>query len=175
MLRNRVRNERTTNIVLDEFRSAVRDLVLCYTGTEPVVTESATTVDESELTALVGLAGENFSGSVAISTTLAEAAELAATTPDNLKDWVGELANQLAGRFKNKLGGYGLQPGLSPPSIIMGERVRIRSLSAERYSAAVSTDRIRLFVQLAFVVPAEVVLETREESLVMAEGSVELF
>ncbi|MFO0725223.1 MAG: chemotaxis protein CheX [Myxococcota bacterium] len=51
---------------------------------------------------------------------------------DQLHDWVGELSNQLLGRFKRKLLSRGVEIEMTPPSIVVGSNVRLRSPSRAR-------------------------------------------
>lgn len=44
---------------------------------------------------------------------------------DDLSDWLGELANQLAGRFKNKVISYGRKLELGVPTVIQGVGLKI--------------------------------------------------
>lgn len=43
----------------------------------------------------------------------------------DLNDWLGELANQLAGRFKNKVVPYGRKLELGIPTVIQGNHLKI--------------------------------------------------
>jgi CheY-specific phosphatase CheX len=79
-----------------------------------------------EVVAILGFAGTDIAGSVALCTShecLDELARLGhATLPE---DWLGELSNQLAGRFKRRLAPHGASFGLSTPVILLGDRLRL--------------------------------------------------
>lgn len=79
-----------------------------------------------EVVAILGFAGTDIAGSVALCTSQACLDALAklgqATLPE---DWLGELSNQLAGRFKRRLAPHGATFGLGTPVILLGERLRL--------------------------------------------------
>lgn len=49
------------------------------------------------------------------------------------QDWIGELANQLLGRLKNKLLSYNVELALSTPVVVQGTQIRF---AAARHGAA---------------------------------------
>ncbi len=72
---------------------------------------------------VVGFTSPDFSGSLVIGTTLDIVRE---TSPEasSLHDWMGELANQLLGRIKNRLLRYGVALDMAIPVVIMGIELR---------------------------------------------------
>jgi chemotaxis protein CheX len=46
---------------------------------------------------------------------------------DDVADWAGEVANQLMGRIKNRLGTHGLAIPTSIPCVVRGDRLRLAS------------------------------------------------
>ena len=78
----------------------------------------------ADIAGIIGLVDDGVRGNITIATT---GAVLEATCPgENHRDWIGELANQLLGRTKNKLLIYGLDLKLSPPVAITGENLRVQ-------------------------------------------------
>jgi hypothetical protein len=56
---------------------------------------------------------------------------------DNLRDWMGELTNQLVGRIKNKLLARGVEIALTSPVVLKGEHIAPvprRALNPEVFS-----------------------------------------
>jgi CheY-specific phosphatase CheX len=83
---------------------------------------------DTELAGSIGLVGAGISGSILVATT---AAVLRATgqtdgSRESTCDWVGELANQLAGRLKNQLLRYGVELNVSTPVVIEGKALQVR-------------------------------------------------
>ncbi len=82
------------------------------------------------LISLIGLSDSAFRASLTICvtpnllTTSFPAPEESINESD-LHDWLGELANQLAGRFKNKLVPYGRKLELGIPTVIQGAHLKI--------------------------------------------------
>lgn len=78
----------------------------------------------SEMVAVIGFTSDELRGSLAIS---AKVEFFAATnviseapTDEQVRDWAGELANQLMGRLKNRLLGYDLVLAMGTPMVITG-------------------------------------------------------
>ncbi len=103
----------SSEILLDNFCKAVGDLVECYSGTQPEVAADIASADDHDYTAIIGLCDDGLSASIALTTNTETLRALSPLPLSNMADWLGELNNQLAGRFKNKLCVYGLQPKLS--------------------------------------------------------------
>lgn len=79
-----------------------------------------------DITSILGFAGTNIAGSVALCTSiecLGALAELGQTKMP--EDWLGELSNQLVGRFKRRLAPHGASFGLGTPVVLLGERLRL--------------------------------------------------
>lgn len=91
---------------------------------------------EAALAALIGFAGPRARGNLLICAPLAlleRSHPLAPQPPDepawDLADWMGELANQLLGRVKNRLVSYGLFVSMSTPTCLRGRRLHSRPSS----------------------------------------------
>ncbi len=81
---------------------------------------------------LLGAAADGFRSTIAIETNFkileatypAKLEELETNDTQHLQDWIGELTNQLVGRFKNKLMHYGCDLCLGVPSVIQGDNLK---------------------------------------------------
>lgn len=74
------------------------------------------------LCAVIGFQGEALAGTLMIA---ADREPIQATRPaaSTDRDWIAELANQLLGRFKNRLLAYGMEVHSTTPIVIRGERI----------------------------------------------------
>lgn len=71
---------------------------------------------------------------------------------EDLHDWLGELGNQLLGRIKNKLGVFGVEFRITPPSTIYAENLTLPpaardSLDWFEFETDCGTLLVRLLVQ----------------------------
>jgi chemotaxis protein CheX len=104
-------------------------------------------VEKPEITAMVGLAGR-LCGVLSINCDHKSAAlvisKMLGVNPENadpqLSDAMGEIANMVAGNFKNKVAGLGDDCMLSTPTVITGGDYSLHSLG----------DSVRLEVRLLF-------------------------
>src|SRR5512142_1010027 len=79
-----------------------------------------------DITAIIGIAGETVAGSVALCSSAECLAGLAKLGNTNMpEDWLGELANQLVGRFKRRISPHGTNFSLGTPTVVVGERLRL--------------------------------------------------
>ena len=80
------------------------------------------TSDERLLSGVIGFVGRGVRGTCLLA---GNEGVLAATCPEGgrLRDWVGELANQLAGRLKVKLSSHGVDAWLTTPIVLSGVRL----------------------------------------------------
>ena len=75
------------------------------------------------LCAVVGFNGKALTGALMIATDL-EPIEASRPTPQTTdRDWIAELSNQLLGRFKNRLLGFGVEVYATTPIVLRGERI----------------------------------------------------
>jgi len=90
--------------------------------------EPASDAFGESLVGVIGLVGECITATLAIAATQQV---LEATFPmgDAVQpeDWMGELANQLIGRFKNELGRWGLDTSIGTPVTVVGSRLALRA------------------------------------------------
>lgn len=84
------------------------------------------TVPLPDVTAIVGIAGPSVAGSIALCTSATALTALAKLGQASMpEDWLGELANQLVGRFKRKVTSHGVAFSLGTPTIVAGEKLHV--------------------------------------------------
>ena len=124
---------------MTEIRSTLVDLLsdACtelFAGYEVMLTnnEQVKGLEEAgiNLIALIGLSDSAFRASLTICVTSdlltsSFPAPEESISESDLHDWLGELANQLAGRFKNKTVPYGRKLELGIPTVIQGSHLKI--------------------------------------------------
>lgn len=98
----------------------------------------------------------------------------------DLSDWLGELANQLAGRFKNKIVPYGRKLELGVPTVIQGVGLKIDLPKSSEITEHQFICEQGEVVELRFstIIDEKFILQTPEESdepEVMAEGEMLFF
>ncbi len=105
-----------------------------FAGYEARLTENEQEKNLNEagvnLIALIGLSESAFRASLTICVTSdllisSFPAPEESINEGDLQDWLGELANQLAGRFKNKIVPYGRKLELGIPTVIQGAQLKI--------------------------------------------------
>lgn len=75
------------------------------------------------LCAVIGFSGKALTGALMIATDL-EPIESSRPTPQTTdRDWIAELSNQLLGRVKNRLLGFGVEVYATTPIVLRGERI----------------------------------------------------
>jgi hypothetical protein len=74
------------------------------------------------LLSVVGFAGRELSGSLVLGSTTEP---LLQSNPSHAphRDWIGELANQLLGRVKNKIARQGIEIYAVPPAVVSGDHL----------------------------------------------------
>jgi chemotaxis protein CheX len=77
-------------------------------------------VNDASLMSVIGFTGADLRGTLVLAGEIGPF--LAARTSDDLevKDWAGEMANQLLGRIKNKMISYGAEVNMSTPLTVRG-------------------------------------------------------
>jgi hypothetical protein len=90
--------------------------------------------DECIMSGVIGFVGKNVRGTCLLA---GNDAPLEASCPPGgqLRDWVGELANQLVGRLKRKLLARGVEVALTTPLVLSG--VRLQPLPRGRLTPSV--------------------------------------
>jgi CheY-specific phosphatase CheX len=129
--------------------------------------------DEPLLSGIIGFVGSRVRGSCLLAST---EASIAATCPPGgrLRDWVGELTNQLMGRLKSKLVARELAIELSTPIVLSG--VRIQPLPKARLEPTVlSATQGAVLVWLEIETAPGFVLSAERDGLSGSEGDVLIF
>ena len=133
--------------------------------------------DKAVLAAAIGFTGRQARGSLALTLPKAlalETAPLEALEELVLSDWVGEMANQLLGRLKNRLIPHGVDIRLSTPTIVEGRQVRILALRGTSICEALMCGGHPVFICLHTVVVPSIDLRACEE-VAQSEGEAVLF
>jgi CheY-specific phosphatase CheX len=74
------------------------------------------------LISVVGFAGRQIAGTLVLGAT-EEPLQLSMPQGASARDWIGELANQLLGRIKNKVLRRGIEIYAMPPAVVSGEHL----------------------------------------------------
>jgi CheY-specific phosphatase CheX len=132
-----------------------------------------------DITAVLGFAGGGIAGSIAVCTCndcLKGLASLGQTEMG--EDWLGELSNQLAGRFKRRLAPHGATYSLGTPVVIMGERLRLTVGAARDRAQVLSLEsklgRVEVWLELEFRDGFELSAQPKEDGTLI-EGEALLF
>ncbi len=165
----------SSNIINQEFRQSLIDLIHYYSNEEPLVKESSDSSVSGEITAIVGLAEPQIAASVSLTTTKQAARKLAMRDDANPRDWLGELSNQLAGRLKNKLTAYGRSPNLTTPTTVSGAWLLVEPLESQSYLIVAEFADHQIAAQLILDLAEDLVLERNENAASAEEGSLQLF
>lgn len=92
--------------------------------------QSNVPVGSPEIAAVIGFSSRGFRGTVTFGTSIETAMScscVAGVDGVDARDWVGELANQLLGRFKNALLDYGVVLNMATPIAITGSELRFHA------------------------------------------------
>ena len=79
--------------------------------------------DERLLSGIMGFVGRHVRGTCLLATTEKTLVE-SCPTQGKLRDWIGELTNQLVGRLKTKLLGCGVEVFVTTPIVLSGVRIQ---------------------------------------------------
>ena len=120
-----------SGLLIENFCKALADLIECYGGVVPEISADVASSKGHDLTAIIGMCDESLSASISLTTNSETVCGLSRVPLINPADWLGELSNQLAGRYKNKLAIYGLQPRLSTPTTVSGQLLLLGALAGE--------------------------------------------
>ena len=129
--------------------------------------------EERLLSGVIGFVGPRVRGSCLLAST--EAPVVASCPPGGrLRDWVGELTNQLMGRLKSKLVARNLSVELSTPIVLSG--VRIQPLpKATLEPTILSAPMGAVLVWLEIETAPGFVLSAEQDGLSGSEGDVLIF
>jgi CheY-specific phosphatase CheX len=101
---------------------ACTSLFDAYGVTLESTSEADTTQAKVLLCGVVGFAGPGIRGTCILAAT-EEPISKSIPVSGSLRDWIAELSNQLVGRIKNKLLGYGAEVYITSPAVVRGEHL----------------------------------------------------
>jgi hypothetical protein len=136
-----------------------------------------------EHAAAIGFSSKEIRGVVGIgmeTTTLQRIVAMQPLISDRvpLDDWLGEGANQLLGRFKNKLVSYGASVSIALPMILRAMRLQFVSVGAEglwMHVADSSAGQICVWLDVRIAEGLRLTLSTDPDAQSAAEGAMVLF
>jgi CheY-specific phosphatase CheX len=166
-------NLETQQLVEDLAEGACTDLFAAYgVQIERSSDSQLMPTGQSCLTGIIGFTGAGITGMVLVA---ASEEPLAASNPaqGNLRDWVAELSNQLAGRLKHKLINQGAEVYITTPIVLRAMRIEPlprHEILPRAFRAAGGV--IALWVEVE-TTPGFVLVPTGESSI--AEGETLLF
>lgn len=163
------------DLINQEFQQSLFELIQTYYDIEPSVEVSFEPGVRGEITSIIGLVDADIAASISITTTGNASTTLAMRADANPRDWLGELSNQLAGRFKNKLTTYGHAPNLTTPTIVKGAWLLVEPGETQSHLLVARFGEHVLAAQLILEISEGLQLEFVGESMSAAEGSMELF
>ncbi len=133
-----------------------------------------------EFAAIIGFSGAQLRGSlvVTLDRALVEVSGGGQVEGNAQLDWVGEVANQVLGRLKNRLLQFGVNIDLSTPVAISGDDLA----STVRHSTVVRIVNLEtihgfcsLFLDYRLIAPVDLTDEAKLEVSVQSEGELLLF
>lgn len=134
---------------------------------------------ELALGAAIGFTGEFVRGVLAIALDDGLAAKVNPLSSGGqegcLNDWIGEIANQLLGRLKNKLLGFNIELAMSTPVVVQGSHIKIGTL--HRKSTHLTFSHGENTLELWWDAEVDPALEISEEEApdVQLEGEMVMF
>lgn len=148
--------------------------------------DKATVAESASYAAIIGYSGDQIKGSLVFS---CEKNLLAISHPNlamgmpvedqDLNDWIGEIANQLLGRVKNKFSASGLKCSMGTPTVMVGQALNVTE-PKEGFMECISFKGPHQTVRVYFiaVIDPSVSVESlspKAESAAAAEGDSFLF
>lgn len=134
---------------------------------------------------IIGFTGEQFGGIVAVQTspkvvfdTVPPAIRSRMTEERVVLDWVGELANQLLGRTKNKMLRYSASYQMSPPTAVSGHELNVvPAESSGSQWLRIATETGEIYLMIDFRTEGELMLSPSDDAnrVAAAEGDLMLF
>lgn len=115
-------NEYEVELIKNEFLDSLSELLEHYVGELPEFVEGGVVEKQTACAASVGFSHDLLRGAVTLMVSHSDCMEhFGAPEGSESSDWIGELSNQLVGRFKNKVVAYGPLLELALPSVICGK------------------------------------------------------
>lgn len=143
----------------------------------------AESLDPHDYVAVIGFYGDSMRGALgigldrAIVAQMLQSAGAAGSGRGMLEDWVGEAANQLLGRVKNRLLGYGVTLGLALPMVLRGVEVHLVKATSEIWQYRFACAQGGMTIWFDARIDDGIVLERQSDPDQMAasEGGLTLF
>lgn len=129
-------------------------------GVDCTSSTPASASEEYEMGSIVGFKGENLRGGLAFVAPASLVARMLPVPEDNrrielqLRDWSGEIANQLAGRLKNKLAAHSFDFEVGAAVCFRGMSIRLSFLPNTDEGVSISfamPSGVRVYLDCAFV------------------------
>ena len=165
----------TKQVLVEAFIESLNALIGHYAGVDVEFAEVEHSMVKSACASSVGFSDENFKGVATLFVSDPRLAEkMDACQADSSSDWMGEMGNQLVGRFKNKVAAYGLLINMGLPSVICGRDLHHGS---ENRAGCwhLSWKGIEISGLLSLDINNDLYLEPVEEHSVAEEGSLCFF
>ena len=168
------------NIIDEIIRECAVEL-FSQQGTE--LASGAESLDPHDYVAVIGFYGDSMRGALgigldrAIVAQILESAGAASSARGMLEDWVGEAANQLLGRVKNRLLGYGVTLGLALPMVLRGVEVHLVKATSEIWQYRFACAQGGMTIWFDARIDDGIVLERQSgpDQMVASEGALTLF
>ena len=124
-------NETSLQLLKQHFKEATQELLENY---NVEMDSSSPNSGSIELVATLGFGSDRVAGAIALCTSARCADYLVKPIAGrNGHDWLGELANQLLGRFKRRCARHGITFAMGVPVLFRGERISMaRNLDMNR-------------------------------------------
>ena len=134
--------------------------------------------DAGELAGIIGFTSEQMRGTIAIASspdTIGSMGQTQGSDPGPVRDWMGELANQLLGRVKNRFLKYGVVVNISTPVVVSGLKLQLRdgASGARLYEFEEDAGPVRVFLDVR--IGSDVVFEDVNTDDAAEEGDMLLF
>jgi CheY-specific phosphatase CheX len=120
-------NMKPENLVRRVAAEACKDLFEAYGVSLEAITPSNIPRAKILLCGVIGFTGPKIRGTCILASTEEPISDSIPVT-GSLRDWIAELSNQLVGRIKNKLLGYGAEVYVTSPAVVRGEHLAAPSM-----------------------------------------------
>jgi hypothetical protein len=117
-------SQRISSTIEEMTAAACVELFLAYdVALSPAVSTTWGTSDEPLISAVMGFVSPQVRGTCLL---VCERGPVESSCPKGgrIRDWIGELCNQLVGRLKVKLLGHDIEIGLTTPVVLQGIRLQ---------------------------------------------------
>lgn len=123
----------------------------------------------------IGLGSDDLRCSVGLLAHVSTVQAICRIDVDNPTDWMGELANQLLGRMKNRLAEYGIDARMGMPVSVQGLQMGFTAPSANQTTVSADTSAGRIIAVLHLEVGPNAMWKHNPQKLHVDEGSFCLF